>query len=273
MPLEGDRTTPQSPKRWYRETWGIVLLSVLFFPVGLWLAWTGPWQGRSKIRFTFVVAAVAAASTTVHLVSQALVSPATTTTTVALTTTTAASTSSTTTTTRPSTATNRPTTTITSSGPPSVVTAADKVRIRQILTNSDNHFARLFSLGLQAAGTTQYANANAGLAAMSDPNSEASRFRAYYLKFDPVGDHSYSTAYAEADKFYTLADVPNSLSTWYDDMNSLDVALLDWAQMAPDWQVRVATTAQFHAAGMKVLEAINQSLADINRVIAGKKSR
>lgn len=132
------------------------------------------------------------------------------------------------------------------------------------------HFAILFASGVQAAGRSQYANASAGLAAMSDPSSEAASFRAYQLTRDPLGDHSYTAAFAAVSKYYTLADVPNSLSTWDDDMNNVAVALFNWVTNTPDWQIGQISTAKFRVLEAAVVTAINQARAEINNVIAGR---
>ena len=54
-----------------------------------------------------------------------------------------------------------------------------KKRVRAILTANVDHYAKLLAAGERALGSTQYANANAGLAAFNDPNSAASKFRDY----------------------------------------------------------------------------------------------
>ena len=69
-----------------------------------------------------------------------------------------------------------------------VLTAADKAHVRQILTASVDHYVHLLALGQQAIGTTQYANATAGVAAFSNPDSAASRLRDYRTKSKPESD-------------------------------------------------------------------------------------
>ena len=43
-------------KKWYQKDWGIILLCVLFFPVGLYLVWKkSEWSKRNKIIATVCV--------------------------------------------------------------------------------------------------------------------------------------------------------------------------------------------------------------------------
>ena len=65
------------------------------------------------------------------------------------------------------------------------LSAADKAAVRSIFLGSVNHYASLLAQGQQILGTTQYPNAQAGLAAFSDPNSAASRFSAYQKNHNP----------------------------------------------------------------------------------------
>jgi hypothetical protein len=133
-----------------------------------------------------------------------------------------------------------------------------------------DHFATLFALGVQAVGTSQYPNANAGLSAMENPKSEASRFRAYQLTFDPIGDHSYTSAFNAVSRFYTLQDTPNSLSTWDVDMDNVAVALDKWVSNAPDWQISQLSTAKFQRLKVAVIVAIDRARAEISDVVQGR---
>jgi hypothetical protein len=53
---------------------------------------------------------------------------------------------------------------------------ADNIKATQILSENTNYYAQLFATGKAALGTTQYADAFAGLDAFNDPNSAASKF-------------------------------------------------------------------------------------------------
>jgi hypothetical protein len=151
-----------------------------------------------------------------------------------------------------------------------VLTAADKAHVQQILTVSVDHYANLLSLGEQALGSTQYADANAGLAAFNDPNSAASRFSAYRKKSNPEGDLSFLNAFKKADNYYTAANEPKAISTWRDDMNDVSVALNEWVNLAVGWQIREHTTLRLQAAEHKVTAALAKARLDIAKVVAGR---
>lgn len=151
-----------------------------------------------------------------------------------------------------------------------VLTAADKAHVQQILTASVDHYANLLTLGEQAVGSTQYPNANAGLAAFNDPNSAASRFSAYRKKSNPEGDLSFLNAFKKADNYYTAANEPQAISTWRDDMNDASVALNEWVNIAVGWQIREHTTLQLQAAEHKVTAALAKARLDVAKVLAGR---
>ncbi|HZT16886.1 MAG TPA: hypothetical protein VFA19_13150 [Gaiellaceae bacterium] len=151
-----------------------------------------------------------------------------------------------------------------------VLTAADKAHVQQILTASVDHYANLLSLGEQALGSTQYANANTGLAAFNDPNSAASRFSAYRKKSNPEGDLSFLNSFKKADNYYSAANEPKAISTWRDDMNDASVALNEWVNLAVGWQIREHTTLQLQAAEHKVTDALAKARLDIAKVVAGR---
>ncbi len=47
-------------KKWYQQTWGIVLLFVLFFPVGIYLMWRyADWSQKAKIIVSVIFAIIA----------------------------------------------------------------------------------------------------------------------------------------------------------------------------------------------------------------------
>jgi len=49
----------------------------------------------------------------------------------------------------------------------------------QILTTATDHYAQVFAQGQQIVDTTQYSDGNAGLDALQDPNSAASKLSAW----------------------------------------------------------------------------------------------
>lgn len=151
-----------------------------------------------------------------------------------------------------------------------VVTAADKGKIRSILTGSVDHYQHLLTLGAQILGTTQYATANAGLAAFSDPNSAASRFRDYRKNPNPESDLSFLAAFKKADNFYTAANEPAAISTWRDDMDTVSTDINEWVNLAVGWQIREKTTAQLQAAEAKIERDLAKARADVTAAVAGR---
>ena len=151
-----------------------------------------------------------------------------------------------------------------------VVSAAEKAKVRQILTASVDHYEQLFKEGEQAVGTTQYANANAGLAAFNDPTSAASRFRDFRSKTRAEYDLSFLNAFQKADNYFTAANEPKSISTWRDDMGTVQSALSSWVNLAVGWQIRVKSTAELRAAQQKVEEGLGKARHDIDLIIAGR---
>jgi hypothetical protein len=150
-----------------------------------------------------------------------------------------------------------------------VITAADKEKIRAILTASVSHYQHLLTLGQQALSGVQYANSTAGLNAFSDPNSAASRFSAYRKNPNPESDLSFLTAFKKADNFYTAANEPAAIGTWRDDMGTATSDLNEWVNLAVGWQIREKTTEQLRAAADKVTRDLAKAQADVTAVVAG----
>lgn len=143
-----------------------------------------------------------------------------------------------------------------------VLTAADKAHVRQILTSSVDHYANLLSLGEQALGSTEYANANAGLAAFNDPNSAASRFSAYQKHVNPANDLSFLQAFKKADSYFTAANEPAAISQWRNDMSDAQGDLGAWVQDAVSWQIKEISTGKLQADLAKVEKDLAQARAD-----------
>jgi len=151
-----------------------------------------------------------------------------------------------------------------------VVTSTQKALVRQVLTASVRHYAHVLALGQQAVGKVQYANANLGLQAMSNPNSAAAKFRDFRTEWNPGDDLSFIAAFNKADKNFTWSNEPPAITTWRDDMSNVSSDLGNWASVAAEWQIRSKTTAQLGAAlaAFKADEA--KATTAINLVIAGK---
>jgi hypothetical protein len=116
--------------------------------------------------------------------------------------------------------------------------------VRSILLGSVNHYASLLAQGQQILGTTQYPNAQAGLAAISDPNSAASRFSAFQKNHNPVNDTSYLDAFNKADKYFTAANEPDAMSAWQNDAGNAQSDLFAWINDAVSWQISEITAGK-----------------------------
>lgn len=151
-----------------------------------------------------------------------------------------------------------------------VVTAADKIKVSQILMASVAHYQHLLELGKAALGSTQYTSGTAGLAAFGDPNSAASRFRDYRKMSNAERDLSFLTAFKKADDYYTAANEPNSIGSWRDDMSTATSSLNEWVSIAVGWQISGQTTAELNVAEAKFNRDVSKAQADISAVVAGR---
>jgi hypothetical protein len=150
-----------------------------------------------------------------------------------------------------------------------VVTAAEKAKVRTILTQSVDHYQQLYNEGKQALGTTQYATAQAGVAAFNDPNSAATRFGAYRHTSKVQTDESYLNAFEKADRVYTAANEPKAISSWRDDMGNLTGDLYAWVDLAVSWQIKEKSTGQLEAAEHKIDNDFAAASRDVARTVAG----
>lgn len=131
--------------------------------------------------------------------------------------------------------------------------APDKQKIAAILSASVTYYTQLFTTGKAILGTTQYADANAGLKAFDDPNSAASLFGSFRtntcLKNDP-GANAIS-AYKEADNLYSGSS-PDALGNWNYDINTAASDICLWAGDAVSWQIKEISNAKLQADQHKV---------------------
>lgn len=148
--------------------------------------------------------------------------------------------------------------------------SAARQKVRLILLASVNHYERLLHAGEQAVGTTQYATANAGLAAFNDPNSEASHFRDWQTQSKAKSDLSFLDAFGKADNYYNASNEPNSMGAWRDEMNLAQQDLYEWVNLAVGWQIREHTTAQLRASEKRVERTLARARAKVAAVIAGR---
>lgn len=142
--------------------------------------------------------------------------------------------------------------------------APDKQKVVAILSASTDHYVSLLSAGKTALGTTQYADANAGLKALNDSNSAASRLGLFRtntcLKNDP-GANAIS-AYQEADNLYSGTS-PDALGNWNEDTNNAASDICLWAGDAVSWQIKEVPTTKLQADEQKVSDDLTKARADI----------
>ena len=122
-------------------------------------------------------------------------------------------------------------------------------------------------------GSTQYANANAGLAAFNDPNSAASKFRDYQggQGQGPTNDLSFLAAFKQADSYYTAADEPTSaITAWQNDISNAQAGFNQFTNVGTGWQISQYTTAQLRAAERQITENLAKARRDISEIVAGK---
>lgn len=121
-----------------------------------------------------------------------------------------------------------------------------KTQIVTIITANTNHFKQLWSDGQTALGTTQYADAYAGLDAINDPSSNASKFSQYKQTENPANDNSMNTALQQADKYYPSNVSDDALNTWRLDMITLSSDMGLWVNDATSWQISEIPTSQLN---------------------------
>ncbi|MEI6843014.1 MAG: hypothetical protein WCK48_00670 [bacterium] len=142
--------------------------------------------------------------------------------------------------------------------------APDKQKVAAILSASTDHYVSLLSSAKTVLGTTQYADANAGLKALNDPSSAASQLGSFRtntcLKNDP-GTNAMS-AYQEADNLYSGTS-PDALGNWNEDINNAASDICLWAGDAVSWQIKEVTTTKLRADEQKVTDDITKARADI----------
>lgn len=137
---------------------------------------------------------------------------------------------------------------------------------RRVLSANVDHYEQLLSEGEQILGATPYPDAQAGLAAMSDPGSPASRFRDYRQHPNPEQDLSYNEAFTKADASYTASDEPAALGAWREHMTEAQSELVAWIQDAASWQISEIPTTKLHADAAKVRHDLAAARKNIERI-------
>ena len=132
------------------------------------------------------------------------------------------------------------------------------------LTSATDFYANLLQQGQQALGTQQYANGEAAITALNDPNSAASK----WSTFNKTATSSdYFTAHV-TQPYNVASDVfgsnaPVSLADWQNDMNQVDADLHTWVQHATSWQDSEITSSQLVTYTTKVQQDVAKARADI----------
>lgn len=141
----------------------------------------------------------------------------------------------------------------------------------QILTAATTHYAQVFAQGQQIVGTTQYPDGDAGLAALQDPNSAASKFSAWRQSSKVEQDvNTYMDAFSQADSGFDASDEPASISTWRDDVGNVQSDIAQWVQTAVSYQIATASQTDLDAAAAKVQTDLKTAQVDITAVQAGR---
>jgi hypothetical protein len=151
------------------------------------------------------------------------------------------------------------------------LTAAEVAQVQAILTGSLTHYQDAFAAGKTALGTTQYPDAFAGLAAMSDPTSAAAKFRDWRQSSQIETDLSFLDAFHEADAFYNADNEPLAIADWRDDMGNATDAIYFWVQTAVSWQISEASSTDLAAAAAAVTNGFKVVQADTAAIVEQSK--
>lgn len=156
-----------------------------------------------------------------------------------------------------------------SSTQPQKLTADQKQQVSADLNNGLTHYVDTWHQGEQLLGTTQYADANAGLTAMDDPNSAAAKFSAWRQSSNIERDvTTYQNAFKSADDFYTAANEPQAISNYRDDLGTLQTDISTWISDAVGWQIQTTSNATMTKDVQTINNDINQVKSDIKATLA-----
>src|SRR5260370_18679232 len=140
--------------------------------------------------------------------------------------------------------TNPPTQPAKPSAQPQKLTVEQKQQVSTDLNNELATYVDPWHQGEQVLGTTQYADSNAGLAAMDDPNSAAAKFSAWRQSSNIERDvTTYQNAFKSADNFYTAANEPQAISSYQDDIGTLQADISTWVTDTVGWQIQTTSNA------------------------------
>lgn len=149
------------------------------------------------------------------------------------------------------------------------LTATQKQQVSADLNGGLSHYVDTWHQGQQILGTTQYPNADAGLAAMSDPNSPAAQFAAWRKSSGIEQDvNTYINAFNSADAFYNADNEPQAITSYRDDMSTLQADLAQWVQDAAGWQIQTTSDAKMAQDVQTINTDISQAQTDILATLA-----
>ena len=150
------------------------------------------------------------------------------------------------------------------------ISASQKQQVSSDLKTGLAHYVDTWHQGQQILGTTQYADGSAGLVAMEDPNSAAARFSAWRKSSGIEQDvTTYLNAFSSADAFYNSDNEPSAISSYRDDMSTLQADIATWVQDAVGWQISTIDDAKMAQDVQTINNDINQVNTDITATIAG----
>ncbi len=144
-----------------------------------------------------------------------------------------------------------------------------KQKVSAILSVSMDHYVALLSAGKMAKGSTQYSSATEGTAALSDPNSSASKISAFRnstcLQNDMTAN--LSTAYRDSSNIYYDAKLDSTaIDNWYSDMSEASSNICIWASDAVSWEIKGVSTAKLSTDESIVITDLAQARKDIERL-------
>lgn len=150
------------------------------------------------------------------------------------------------------------------------VPVLDTQKVITELTTSTDYYSQLLATGKQALGTIQYPNATAGLSALNDPNSAASKFSSFRTETCIKNDPSVNAmnTYRSVSDQYTVAKVqsPDALDNWNYDTNTVVSDICAWASVAADWQISKVSSAQLKVVEQKVSDDLVKARLDMQTV-------
>jgi hypothetical protein len=149
------------------------------------------------------------------------------------------------------------------------LSAAQKQQVTAILQAGLAHYVAAWQQGQRVLGSTQYADGDAGLTAMDDPNSAAARFSAWRHSSGVEQDvTAYQDAFKQADAFFNADNEPTAIGNWRDDVGTLQTDITTWVSDAVNWQVRGKTDAQMAQDVGTINSDIAKVTADATATVA-----